>query len=223
MKAKAPWVVALIVASGLSIALVFLWTGERQRVSIDEPPDLSAATGEARSDEDITSAGATDASSETIIEDQARNVTASVSGEEQQQEAKAFPELPPAMTQALQDDIELLPPIPEFAQTVRDFASQLDDAAWSETTESHIFGQISQATGLGASDIQVDCRTTMCRVRLSNPVSTQNPRYRSLNELVDTFGLETLSLWAGPDSNGNPVNLVYLRRSGPPAPQSETR
>jgi hypothetical protein len=146
-------------------------------------------------------------------------VTASVSGEEQQQEAEVFPELPPAMTQALQDDIELLPPIPEFAQTVRDFASQLDDAAWSETTESHIFGQISQATGLGASDIQVDCRTTMCRVRLSNPVSTQNPRYRSLNELVDTFGLETLSLWGGPDGNGNPVNLVYLRRSGPPAPQ----
>jgi hypothetical protein len=223
MKAKALGVVALVVVSSLSIAIVFLWTGER--VSIDaEQSDLSAVTEEARSDEGVASAGATDALSGAIVADQARDVAASVSGEEQQQVAQeALSELAPSLTQTLQDDLDLLPPIPEFERTVRDFASQLDDAPWSESTESYIFGQMSQATGLGASDIQVDCRSTLCRVRISNPVSTLNPRYRSLNELVDTFGLETLSLWAGPDGNGNPVNLIYLRRRGPTTPQSEAR
>ena len=223
MKGRTPWIAALVVVFGLSIAIVYLGRGERQSVGIDGPSGLSA--GEARSDDDVTSAGAEGALSETIVEDQTQDVAASVSGREQQQGVQeAIPErtvLPP-MTQVLQD-LELLPPIPEFAEAVRDFASQTDDAPWSEATESHIFGQISQATGLGASDVQVDCRTTMCRVQLSNPVSTLNPRYRSLNELVDTFGLETLWLWAAPDSNGNPINLVYLQRGGTSTTQSDAR
>ena len=221
MKVKAPWVAALVAVFGLTIAIVYLGPEQRRSVSVDGQSGPSAATREAWDDDDATSASTEDASNDTIVRDQAEDAPASVSAREQDQVIPEQP-FPPPMTWALQD-LELLPPIPEFAEAVRDFASQTDDAPWSEGTESHIFGQISQATGLGASDIQVDCRTTMCRVQLSNPVSALNPRYSSLNELVDTFGLETLWLWAAPDSNGNPINLVYLRRGGTPTTQSEAR
>lgn len=208
---------------GLSIAILYVGHDERQRSSIEGRSGLSAATGEATSDEDSPSVGAGNALSETIVQDQPQDVPTSVGLQEQQQGAQeAYPErpVPPPTTQALQD-LELLPPIPEFEEAIRDFASQTDDAPWSEATESHIFVEISQATGLAASDIQVDCRTTMCRVQLTNPASTLNARYRSLNELADTFGLETLWLWAAADSNGNPINLVYFQRVG--TTQSEAR
>ena len=225
MRFRAVWIAPLVVVFGLSIAIAYLGREERQSVSIDGPSGPGAATVEARNDDDAAPASAEETSIETVFQDQAQDAPASLSVREPQQGAQeAIPEqpFPPPMTQAPQD-LELLPPIPEFAEAVRDFASQADDAPWSEPTEAHILGQISQATGLGAGDLQVDCGTTMCRVQLSNPVSMLNPRYNSLNELVDTFGLETLCLWATPDSNGNPINLVYLRRGGTSTTQSEAR
>jgi hypothetical protein len=216
MKGRTLWIAALVVAIGFAVMIAYERPGEEQTSGADRPP--------ARADE-LAVDVAGDASSETIVQDQAQDVPAIVSAPEQQQGAReAFPEQPftPSMTQALQD-IELLPPIPEFAEAARDFASQTNDPPWSEATESHIFDAISQATGLGASDIQVDCRTTMCRVQLSNPASSLNSRYGSVNEFVDTFGLETAWLWAGLDSNSNPINLVYLRRGDMSTAQSEAR
>jgi hypothetical protein len=213
MKSRTRWVAALVVVIGLAIVVVYEGPQERESSSTDGP---SAVAGEGRRDNDLVVDGAEDALSEAPTAQASR--IDSVSGRFAEQP------LPPtiSMTQALQD-LALLPPIPEFAETVRNFASQTDDAPWSEATESRIFGEISQATGLGVSDIQVDCRTTLCRVQLSNPESTPNARYRSLNELIDTFGLETLWLWAAPDSNGNPINLAYLQRGGTSTTQSEAR
>ena len=116
------------------------------------------------------------------------------------------------------EEVKKLPlrPIPEFADTLRQFAVESDDPDWSAATETRIFSEISQATGLSAGDIQVDCRTTMCRVLLTKPVSSPNPRYPGFNELVDSFGLETVWLLALPDENGTPINFAYVRR--PEAP-----
>jgi len=113
------------------------------------------------------------------------------------------------------DDLKLkvnLRPIPEFKQTLGQFALETDDPAWSTATETRILSEISQATGLRAGDIHVDCRTTLCRVLLTNPASAPTARYRSFNELVDSFGLKTLWILAVPDENGNPVNFAYLQR-----------
>lgn len=105
-------------------------------------------------------------------------------------------------------------PIPEFKETLRQFAAESDDPEWSAATETRILSEISQATGLSAGNVQVDCRTTMCRVLLTGPSSLPSPRYRSFNELVDSFGLETIWVLAIPDENGTPVNFAYVRRSG---------
>lgn len=103
-------------------------------------------------------------------------------------------------------------PIPEFGETLRRFAAQSDDPDWSVATETRILSEISEATGLTAGDVQVDCRTTMCRVLLTGPSSLPSPRYRGFNELVDSFGLEPISVVAIPDENGTPVNFAYIER-----------
>ena len=111
-------------------------------------------------------------------------------------------------------------PVPEFKETLRQFAMETDDPGWSVATETRIFSEISQATGLSASDVRVDCRTTMCRVLLTKPSSSPNPRYRGFNDLVDSFGLKTRWILAIPDENGTPVNFAYVQRVEGAATQS---
>jgi hypothetical protein len=124
------------------------------------------------------------------------------------------------------EDVDLkisLPPIPEFKETLRQFATESDDPNWSATTETRIFSEISRATELSAGAINVDCRTTMCRVLLTNPSSSPNPRYRSFNELIDSFGLKTVWILAVPDENGTPINFAYIQRGEGATTRSESQ
>jgi len=210
MKGRTRWIAALVAVIGLAVMIVYEPPEEEQTSSSDRPSGPSAPAGDAQAQEIEATR---DAVLDTLEQQQAAQETLGQP-----------PTLPGSQDARALQDLELpIPPIPEFAETVRDFASQADDALWSGATESRIFGEISQATGLGVSDIQVDCRTTLCRVQLSNPESTLDARYRSFNELVDTFGLETLWLWAAPDRDGNPINLVYLQRGGASATRSEAQ
>lgn len=102
--------------------------------------------------------------------------------------------------------------IPEFADTVSAFVAQSRDPSWSDATEARIFREISQASGLGADEIQVDCRSTMCRVQLTHRRLSQGAPYEGFDDLVDTFGLKMLWLWSPTDDDGIPMDLAYLQR-----------
>ena len=108
-----------------------------------------------------------------------------------------------------------LEPTALFRDTVLQFVAETDDPEWAPATEAHILGQIAQATGLSAGNVQVDCRTTLCRVLLTRPVSAPNSRYDGWTELVASFGLEGVLLLAMPDETGTPINLAYVRRGAP--------
>ena len=131
---------------------------------------------------------------------------------------------PPVMTSAeLEDAPTHLDPtlrdldfpfgrIPEFAETVRALAAEDEDPSWSEATETRISRVISQASRLGASDIQVDCRSTMCRVQLTDARSSADTAYAELDDLVAVTGLPMLWLWTATDDDSAPVYLTYLQR-----------
>ena len=122
---------------------------------------------------------------------------------------------PPATTPATRSVTSLdslgvtTPPIPEFRQTEQAFASEDADPAWSPVAEAHILGDISQATGLQALDIQVDCRTSMCRVQMLQPQFPQG----SFQDLVHSMGLEPVWVFNLVGRNGTPVTLAYLKRN----------
>jgi hypothetical protein len=107
------------------------------------------------------------------------------------------------------------PPNDGFRDTLRQFVAETDDPDWAPATEAHILGQISQATGLSAGGVEVDCRRTLCRILLTRPVSGANARYNGLNELVASFGLEPVMMMALADETGTPINFAYVRRGGP--------
>ena len=116
-----------------------------------------------------------------------------------------------------------VPTIPEFGQTLRQFAAERSDPSWSAATEARILREISQATGLSAGDVQVGCRTTLCRVLLTNPQFVPNARYRAFNELVASFGLKELWSFALPDENGTMFSVAYVQRGDASTAPSEAQ
>ncbi len=220
MSSKARWLFAVAVVAGVVVAAGYY--GQRENESLGTI-QRSDPTGEVRRD----GAPLTEPVEQPATADQAEAQVEATARERQQtveEQIRSFT-IPLERGIAGMEEVKKLPlpPIPEFADTLRQFAAEVDDPNWSVATETHIFSEISQATGLSAGDIQVDCRTTMCRVLLTKPASTPNPRYRGFNDLVDSFGLETVWLLALPDENGTPVNFAYVRRpeaaATPPAAQ----
>jgi hypothetical protein len=107
------------------------------------------------------------------------------------------------------------PPNTEFRDTLLRFVAETEDPDWAPATEAHILGQISQATGLSAGGVDVDCRTTLCRILLTRPVSAPDARYNGFDELVASFGLQAVMMMALPDETGTPINFAYVRRGEP--------
>jgi hypothetical protein len=106
-----------------------------------------------------------------------------------------------------------IPPIPELLETERQFAAESVDPLWSQRMEGHILGEISQLTGLELVGLQVECKTTLCRLQLVEPdLAKASSPYKSFPELVATFGLETRWVMSVVDRYGTPTSLAYLGR-----------
>jgi hypothetical protein len=115
-----------------------------------------------------------------------------------------------------------LPPVPELLATEREFNSESVDPEWAGRTEAYILGEIAQLTGLELVGLHVECRTTLCRLRLAEPAqapaaspAAASPRPGGappFDELVRKFGLEPLWVMKVADRSGTPTSLAYLRR-----------
>ena len=127
------------------------------------------------------------------------------------------------MTQAL-GELEL-PPIPELLETERAFAAESVDPTWSTQTEARILGRIAEITGLALVSLNVECRTTLCRLQLVEPGTVPNrpsvtfpgpdraaASRPSVTDLVRATGLKARWVIAVRDRNGTPVSLAYLER-----------
>ena len=228
MSSKARWLLAVAVVAGVVVAAGYYGRRENESLGTIE---RSGPTGEIRRDGAPITEPAAPAATEELStdhdEDRAEAQVGATARERQQtveEQIRSFT-IPLERGMAGMEDVKnlRLPPIPEFADTLRQFAAESDDPSWSAAMETRIFSEISQATGLSAGDIQVDCRATMCRVLLTKPASAPNSRYRGFNDLVDSFGLETVWLFALPDENGTPVNFAYVRRPEASVTPSESQ
>ncbi len=115
---------------------------------------------------------------------------------------------PPApITEALEE--LKLPPVPEILETERAFAAEAVDPAWSQDAEAHIRDEIAQMTGLNLVTLRVECKTSLCRLHVSQQeLSRANP----FPQLVGRLGLKPLWVVAVVDRNGVPTSLAYLER-----------
>jgi hypothetical protein len=113
-----------------------------------------------------------------------------------------------------------LPPVPELLETERAFAAEAVDPRWSQEAEAHILGEIAQITGLKLVTLQVECKTTLCRLHVAQQELRKGPG--PIMDIVARLGMKTRWVISVEDRNGVPTSLAYLERGsvaadGPPA------
>jgi hypothetical protein len=113
-------------------------------------------------------------------------------------------------------------PPPELLDGEREFAAEPVDAGWAPGAEADLLAKFAQMPGLSLIDLTVECRSTMCRLQLTQPGSGPAGGPRPFNILLDSVGLEPrwmLSI----GRRGEPTRSVaYLWRDGfaPPKPEA---
>ena len=101
---------------------------------------------------------------------------------------------------------------PELTSIEMAFAAEPVDPLWATGVERNILGQLAQAN-LRLVTMQVECRTSMCRVQLVEPPS-KSPDMRAFQDLVRGFGLDVWRMEGSRNQNGATTTVAYLARPG---------
>ena len=134
----------------------------------------------------------------------------------------------PAARELRTERLDELPFPKNRAFTVRHgmFLAEPRDPVWSPNTEGALFDRIAQSSpATGLTSIEVECRTTICRVQLSlvggqqadflgDFSLTATMHGYSLRERIKAdLGLDVILFDSG-IVYGTPMSLLYLRRNG---------
>lgn len=115
----------------------------------------------------------------------------------------------------------------ELAEREREFAAEPIDGAWAPGAEANLLSTFAQISGLELVDLQVQCRSTMCEVQLTQSIafsrgSSREPPF----QIGDQVGMKprwTMSVVDGaaparPPQIGDPPlplkSIAYLWRDG---------
>jgi hypothetical protein len=108
-------------------------------------------------------------------------------------------------------------------QVEREIAAENTDPLWAAPMEARILGEISQkAFGLEIIDIQVECRTTLCRVQMAFPEELARRQFGMVPSgtawtgkqpvmfFIEALDLEFRHVFAGLDGYGTPAVVGYI-------------
>jgi len=109
-------------------------------------------------------------------------------------------------------------PPPELREAELAFAAEPVDPQWSTATEASILGKIAQINGVRAVNLNVECRTTMCRLQMVEPPRDTPDPPGSFLDLIDTFGLKPLWVISVVNPSGGFTSVAYFTRGEPAAP-----
>jgi len=147
-------------------------------------------------------------------------VAETLSNQPQDPVREKVPPQPPELT--LQG-IQLLPPLVESESA---FAAEPIDPLWASQTEAHILREIAALTARPMFTLQVECRSTICRLQVVEPDKAP-PDTRvtsngvpegvaalagSIRELVTRSGLESRGAMSVPNRFGSRVLVAYFAR-----------
>ena len=102
---------------------------------------------------------------------------------------------------------------PGLASIEKAFAAEAVDPLWASGMEGNILGHLAQANGLQLVTMQVECRTSMCRVHLMEPPS-KSPDMAAFRDLVRGFGLDVWRMQNLGNQSGATTTVAYLARPG---------
>ena len=101
---------------------------------------------------------------------------------------------------------------PGLASIEKAFAAESVDPLWASGMEGNILGQLAQAN-LQLVTMQVECRTSMCRVQLMERPS-KSPDMAAFRDLVRGFGLDVWRMLGSSNQSGATTKVAYLARPG---------
>lgn len=130
--------------------------------------------------------------------------------------------LPAMMEQARQSaGLEQLPNSAAL-DTERAFEAESADPRWAPGMESTIYLQLAQITDAQIDTMEVECRTSMCRIQLIQHVTSQHdgerfadPVFAVYDKLFESLGYPALPVMLAVDGSGTATSLVYLPRRDP--------
>src|SRR5688572_18246890 len=99
---------------------------------------------------------------------------------------------------------------PELAGMEQAFAAERVDPLWATGMEGNILGHIAQAN-LQLVTLQVECRTSMCRVQLMERPS-KSADMTAFRDLVRGFGLDVWRMQNLGNESGATTTVAYLAR-----------
>ena len=102
---------------------------------------------------------------------------------------------------------------PGMASIEKAFAAEAVDPLWAPGMEGSILGQLAQAEGLRLVTLQVECRTSMCRVQLVEGPSKRTDM-NAFQDLVRGFGLDVWRMNGFVEQNGTRTLVAHLARPG---------
>jgi hypothetical protein len=101
---------------------------------------------------------------------------------------------------------------PGLASIEKAFAAEAVDPLWATGVERNILDQLAQAN-LQLVTMQVECRTSMCRVQLMERPS-KSPDMNAFQDLVRGFGLDVWGMQNLGNQSGATTTVAYLARPG---------
>ena len=101
---------------------------------------------------------------------------------------------------------------PGLAEVEQAFAAERVDPLWATETEGNILGQLAQAN-LQLVTMQVECRTSMCRVQLVEGPSERTDA-GAFHDLVRDLGLDVWRMQGFGNQSGATTTVAYLARPG---------
>lgn len=110
---------------------------------------------------------------------------------------------------------------PELAGMEQAFAAERVDPLWATGMEGNILGQLAQAN-LQLVTMQVECRTSMCRVQLMERPS-KSPDMAAFRDLVRGFGLDVWRMQNLGNQSGATTTVAYLARRESMSPARQQR
>jgi hypothetical protein len=102
---------------------------------------------------------------------------------------------------------------PGLASIDKAFAAEAVDPLWATAMEGNLLGQLAQAN-LQVVTMQVECRTSMCRIQLvETPIKRPDPA-GTFHDLVRDLGLEVWRVNRVVDESGTAAFVAHLARLG---------
>lgn len=201
---KVIWVGLSIALCGFGLALYFLRSnGPGSEPVRDVSLERSAARGEPLDREPSVDVA------------QSQTPRAAENEKVNEPEAQAPVSLPAPMAQALESMGRQVQTSSPAVESERAFAAEPADPNWARDMEARITGELASISRSGMITMQVDCRTSTCRVLLAQQVELDprqpgSPVLSLYDELFRRLGYPSRPVQMAIDRSGVATSLVYL-------------